>query len=153
MAASSSSSATREIGGAGAAAACRMTYRGHTNNRNFIGLAVLPGAPGAPAATAGASSSGYIVCGSETNEAYLYHSSVPVPVASHSFKSFSTPWGQRQQKGGRTSCGDLGALADLADAAQGGKSDLFVSCVTWNRRQGTVVAANSAGHIQVLELA
>jgi protein suppressor of PHYA-105 1 len=153
-AASSSSSATREIGGAGAAAACRMTYRGHTNNRNFIGLAVLPGAPGAPAAaTAGASSSGYIVCGSETNEAYLYHSSVPVPVASHSFKSFSTPWGQRQQKGGRNSCGDLGALADLADAAQGGKSDLFVSCVTWNRRQGTVVAANSAGHIQVLELA
>jgi protein suppressor of PHYA-105 1 len=153
-AASSSTSANREIGGAAAAAACRMTYRGHTNNRNFIGLAVLPGAPGAaPTSAAGGSGSGgYIVCGSETDEAYVYHSSVPLPVTAHSFQSLSVPWGQRQRRG-RGSCSDLGGLVDLADAAAGGKSDMFVSCVAWNRRQGTVVAANSAGHIQVLELA
>lgn len=152
---SSSSSATREIGGAAAAAACRMTYRGHTNNRNFIGLSVLPGAPGtSPAAAGGSSSGGYIVCGSETNEAYVYHSSMPMPVASHSFRSLSQPWGGRwQQQGRRGSSSDLGALADLTDAAAGSKGDMFVSCVAWNRRQGTVVAANSAGHIQVLELA
>lgn len=152
-AASSSSSASREIGAAAAAAACRMTYRGHTNNRNFIGLAVLPGSPNAPAA-AGGGSGGYIVCGSETNEAYVYHSSVPLPITSHSFTPLSLPWGYRQKKpGSRASFSDLNALADLADgAAAGGKSDLFVSSVAWNRRQGTVVAANSAGHIQVLEL-
>jgi protein suppressor of PHYA-105 1 len=172
-ASSGGAGASREIGGAAAAAACRMTYRGHTNNRNFIGLAVLPGAPGAPpppaaAASAGSGSSGpnssssgssgtggYIVCGSETNEAYVYHSSVPLPVASHSFQSLSVPWGQRQQKGKKGSCSDLGALAELADAGggAGGKGDMFVSCVAWNRRHGTLVAANSAGHIQVLELA
>jgi protein suppressor of PHYA-105 1 len=166
-AASSSSSASREIGGAAVAAACKMTYRGHTNNKNFIGLAVLPGAPGAPPAAAAAAAggggagggsspcSGYIVCGSESNEAYVYHSSMPLPVTQHSFHSLSSPWGhrQQQQQGKRGSTSDLGALADLADSATGSKSDLFVSCVAWNRRQGTIVAANSAGHIQVLELA
>lgn len=158
---SSSNSTTREITDAAAATACRMTYRGHTNNRNFIGLAVLPGSPSAPAGGAtgsagGSGSGGYMVCGSESNEAYVYHSSMPLPVTSHSFQSLSLPWGYRQQQkqgGGRASCSDLGALADLADGAtSGAKSDLFVSCVAWNRRQGTCVAANSAGHIQVLEL-
>lgn len=34
------------------------TFRGHTNEKNFVGLTV---------------NSGYIACGSESNEVYVYH--------------------------------------------------------------------------------
>lgn len=40
-------------------APCSLTYRGHTNERNFVGLSV--------------SASGYIACGSETNTVYCYY--------------------------------------------------------------------------------
>ncbi|KAF6261294.1 WD40-repeat-containing domain protein [Scenedesmus sp. NREL 46B-D3] len=134
-----------------AAAACITTYSGHLNQRNFIGLAVLPGAPGdsgAPGlgcgAARGSSSSsrpvgGYIVCGSETNEVYAYHTSMPVPVTAH---SFSWPAG-----GGGVGMGGCGGAGGVQQ-----QGDNFVSCVAWNRRQGTIVAGNSAGHIKVLEL-
>lgn len=38
---------------------CALTYRGHVNERNFVGLSV--------------SSEGYVVCGSETNELYCFY--------------------------------------------------------------------------------
>ncbi|GJS50834.1 suppressor of PHYA-105 1-like protein isoform X1 [Tanacetum coccineum] len=52
--------------------ACCMTYIGHTNEKNFVGLSVLDG---------------YIACGSESNEVYAYHKSFPMPITSYNFGS------------------------------------------------------------------
>ncbi|KAJ0673344.1 putative protein kinase PEK-PEK family transcription factor WD40-like family [Helianthus annuus] len=50
--------------------ACCMTYRGHRNEKNFVGLSVLDG---------------YIACGSESNEVFAYHKSFPMPITSYKF--------------------------------------------------------------------
>lgn len=52
--------------------ACSLTYKGHTNQKNFVGLSVLDG---------------YIACGSETNEVYSYYKSLPMPMTSYKFGS------------------------------------------------------------------
>jgi WD40 repeat protein len=72
------SAVTREQGpGASApapgAGGAELVLRGHQNDKNFVGLSVLP--------------SGYIACGSENNSVYCYYRSMPVPLASHSFAS------------------------------------------------------------------
>ncbi|VVB07349.1 unnamed protein product [Arabis nemorensis] len=46
------------------------TFRGHTNEKNFVGLTV---------------NSEYLACGSETNEVYVYHKEITRPVTSHRF--------------------------------------------------------------------
>lgn len=51
--------------------ACSLTFRGHTNEKNFVGLSVLDG---------------YIACGSETNEVYAYYKSLPMPISRHKFE-------------------------------------------------------------------
>ncbi|WOK99359.1 hypothetical protein Cni_G08071 [Canna indica] len=51
---------------------CCLTLKGHTNEKNFVGLSV---------------SDGYIACGSETNEVYAYHRRFPMPMTSHKFGS------------------------------------------------------------------
>ncbi|KAL0339490.1 UNVERIFIED_CONTAM: protein suppressor of phya 1 [Sesamum angustifolium] len=48
--------------------ACNLTFSGHNNEKNFVGLAVLDG---------------YIACGSETNTVYAYYRSLPMPITSH----------------------------------------------------------------------
>nr|GEU63467.1 E3 ubiquitin-protein ligase COP1-like [Tanacetum cinerariifolium] len=48
------------------------TFRGHTNEKNFVGLTV---------------NNDYIACGSETNEAFVYHKDISRPAASHKFSS------------------------------------------------------------------
>ncbi|KAJ4730116.1 E3 ubiquitin-protein ligase COP1 [Melia azedarach] len=48
------------------------TFRGHTNEKNFVGLTV---------------NSEYIACGSETNEVYVYHKEISKPVTCHRFGS------------------------------------------------------------------
>lgn len=48
------------------------TFRGHTNEKNFVGLSV---------------SSEYIACGSETNEVFVYHKEISKPVTWHRFGS------------------------------------------------------------------
>lgn len=48
------------------------TFRGHTNEKNFVGLTV---------------NSEYIACGSETNEVFVYHKAISKPVTSHGFAS------------------------------------------------------------------
>lgn len=48
------------------------THRGHTNERNFVGLTV---------------NSDYIACGSETNEVFVYHKAISKPMACHKFSS------------------------------------------------------------------
>ncbi|KAK9133195.1 hypothetical protein Scep_012723 [Stephania cephalantha] len=48
------------------------TFRGHTNEKNFVGLSV---------------NSEYIACGSETNEVFVYHKAISKPAAWHKFSS------------------------------------------------------------------
>ncbi|KAG6557459.1 hypothetical protein Mapa_000732 [Marchantia paleacea] len=48
------------------------TLKGHTNEKNFVGLAV---------------NSEYIACGSESNEVYVYHKAMSKPAAFHRFGS------------------------------------------------------------------
>lgn len=48
------------------------TFRGHTNEKNFVGLTV---------------NSEYIACGSETNEVFVYHKEISKPVTWHKFGS------------------------------------------------------------------
>ncbi|KAJ4822145.1 coatomer subunit alpha [Turnera subulata] len=48
------------------------TFRGHTNEKNFVGLSV---------------NSEYIACGSETNEVFVYHKEISKPVTWHRFGS------------------------------------------------------------------
>ncbi|KAF6169098.1 hypothetical protein GIB67_038595 [Kingdonia uniflora] len=59
--------------------ACSLTFRGHTNEKNFVGLSI---------------SEGYIACGSEMNEVYAYHKSFPMPRTSHKFGSIDPISGQ-----------------------------------------------------------
>ncbi|KAK8688228.1 hypothetical protein V6N13_087001 [Hibiscus sabdariffa] len=51
---------------------CGLTFTGHKNEKNFVGLSVLDG---------------YIACGSETNEVYCYYRSLPMPITSYKFGS------------------------------------------------------------------
>ncbi|XVE51040.1 hypothetical protein DITRI_Ditri02bG0006500 [Diplodiscus trichospermus] len=48
------------------------TFRGHTNEKNFVGLSV---------------NNEYIACGSETNEVFVYHKAISKPAAWHRFGS------------------------------------------------------------------
>ncbi|KAJ6363873.1 hypothetical protein OIU76_028912 [Salix suchowensis] len=48
------------------------TFRGHTNEKNFVGLTV---------------NSEYIACGSETNEVFVYHKAISKPAARHKFST------------------------------------------------------------------
>ncbi|XP_020575573.1 protein SUPPRESSOR OF PHYA-105 1-like [Phalaenopsis equestris] len=59
--------------------ACSLTFSGHTNEKNFVGLTVLDG---------------YIACGSETNEVYAYHKALPMPITMHKFGSIDPITGQ-----------------------------------------------------------
>ncbi|KAL7609745.1 hypothetical protein Lser_V15G09966 [Lactuca serriola] len=54
------------------ATSCTLTFKGHTNEKNFVGLSVADG---------------YIACGSETNEVFAYYRSLPIPITSHKFGS------------------------------------------------------------------
>ena len=88
---------------------------GHTNERNFVGLSV--------------NSDGYLACGSESNEVFAYHHSLPLPLARHRFATKPT------------------RMEPELESRQ------FVSTVCWAHRGGNLLAANSAGVIKVLNLA
>lgn len=94
--------------------ACSLTFKGHTNEKNFVGLSVLDG---------------YIACGSESNEVYAYHRSLPMPISSYKFGS-----------------------VDPSSGNEGESNGQFVSSVCWRRKSNMVVAANSTGCIKLLHL-
>ncbi|KAJ7534145.1 hypothetical protein O6H91_13G081800 [Diphasiastrum complanatum] len=94
---------------------CALTYAGHTNEKNFVGLSIADG---------------YIACGSETNEVFVYHKSLPMPVASHKFGSVDPISGQEIE----------------------GENGQFVSSVCWKSKSQTLAAANSIGNIKLLEM-
>ncbi|XWS48839.1 hypothetical protein CRYUN_Cryun13aG0110800 [Craigia yunnanensis] len=64
--------------------ACSLTFRGHTNEKNFVGLSVADG---------------YVACGSETNEVYAYSRSLPMPITSHKFGSIDPISGKETDDG------------------------------------------------------
>ncbi|KAH0721509.1 hypothetical protein KY290_004896 [Solanum tuberosum] len=94
--------------------ACSLTFKGHTNEKNFVGLSVLDG---------------YIACGSESNEVYAYHRSLPMQITSYKFGS-----------------------VDPSSGNDGESNGQFVSSVCWRRKSNMVVAANSTGCIKLLRL-
>ncbi|KAL6986369.1 hypothetical protein U1Q18_019737 [Sarracenia purpurea var. burkii] len=59
--------------------ACILTLKGHTNEKNFVGLSVADG---------------YIACGSETNEVCAYYRSLPMPITSYKFGSIDPTSGK-----------------------------------------------------------
>nr|AOQ25826.1 COP1 [Ipomoea batatas] len=89
-------------------------FRGHTNEKNFVGLSV---------------NNEFISCGSETNEAFVYHKAISKPVTWHRFGS-----------------------PDVDDADEDVTS-FFISAVCWKSDSPTMLAANSQGTIKVLVLA
>ncbi|XP_022641740.1 protein SUPPRESSOR OF PHYA-105 1 isoform X2 [Vigna radiata var. radiata] len=95
---------------------CVLNYKGHSNEKNFVGLSVLDG---------------YIACGSESNEVYCYHKSLPVPIASHKFESIDPI-------SGHVNSGD--------------NSGQFVSSVCWRNKSNMLVAANSVGIVKLLQM-
>lgn len=96
--------------------ACALTFKGHSNEKNFVGLSVLDG---------------YIACGSESNEVYCYHKSLPVPIATHKFESIDPISGH--QNGGDN-------------------NGQFVSSVCWRKKSNMLVAANSVGIVKLLQM-
>ncbi|XP_015947959.1 protein SUPPRESSOR OF PHYA-105 1 [Arachis duranensis] len=96
--------------------ACALTFKGHSNEKNFVGLSV---------------SDGYIACGSETNEVYCYHKSLPLPITSHKFESIDPVSGH-----------------STSDDNNG----QFVSSVCWKKKSNMLVAANSIGIVKLLQM-
>ncbi|XP_057967826.1 protein SPA1-RELATED 2-like isoform X2 [Malania oleifera] len=94
--------------------ACCLTLRGHTNEKNFVGLSVADG---------------YVACGSETNEVYAYHRSMPMPITSYKF----------------------GSIDPISGKETDDDNGQFVSSVCWRERSDMVVAANSTGCMKVLQ--
>ncbi|MCL7029016.1 hypothetical protein MKW94_001573 [Papaver nudicaule] len=83
--------------------ACTLSFTGHTNEKNFVGLSV---------------SDGYIACGSETNEVYSYYKSLPMPITSHKFGSTDPITGQETGS-------DVGQF--VASVCWRGKSNMLVA--------------------------
>ncbi|PON44306.1 Coatomer alpha subunit [Parasponia andersonii] len=83
--------------------ACSLTFTGHTNEKNFVGLSVVDG---------------YIACGSESNEVYAYYRSLPMPITSHKFGSIDTISGKETED-------DNGQF--VSSVCWRGKSDMVVA--------------------------
>ncbi|XP_020550637.1 protein SPA1-RELATED 2-like [Sesamum indicum] len=61
---------------------CSLTLRGHTDEKNFVGLSAA---------------NGYITCGSETNEVFAYYKSLPMPITAHTFGSIDPITGKETE--------------------------------------------------------
>lgn len=95
--------------------ACVLVSTGHTNEKNFVGLSVADG---------------YIACGSETNEVFTYHKTLPMPMAKHKF----------------------GTVDPVTGADSEEEAGQFVSSVCWRGNSQMLLAANSVGCIKLLEM-
>ncbi|KAK0404625.1 hypothetical protein QR680_017545 [Steinernema hermaphroditum] len=102
---------------------CLRTMKGHTNEKNFVGLAT---------------DGNHIVCGSENNQLYLYYKGLSAPLMNYDFAT---------SEGADT--GEFSPMPPTEVAA--GTSD-FVSAVCWKKNSNVIVAANSQGTTQILEL-
>ena len=125
-------------GGSSAAAVLSQPYkrfRGHQNQKNFVGLSVRP-------------EDGLLACGSEAPAAYAYHAAWSSPLAVHGFS----------ERPGGSGSGSSGSGSG-SDPPLPAADDLFCSAVCWQpamaRPAGApplLAAALSSGEVRVLEL-
>ena len=137
------------------------TYRGHVNERNFVGLSI-------------SDSDGLVATGSEDDAVYVYCGGLPSPVCRHSFVNGGGSGGGGS---GGVATGSPSALAlPAAGSAAAAASSppalppttqqqqqpsrrssrtsgrFFVSSLAWAGRGRRLVAADSAGIVKLLEL-
>jgi len=103
---------------------CQRVMKGHHNEKNFVGLAT---------------DGRHIVCGSENNHVYLYYKGLNEPLMSYDFavkagiqRELFEPVGIR--------------------SSNTNEGNDFVSAVCWKKGTNVIVAANSQGTVQILEL-
>jgi len=140
-----------EVGADGLAGggACVRAFRGHSNERNFIGLSC---------------EGPFIACGSETHEVFVYHRDMPRPCMRFSWPQPAAPAlpaagqqpDQAAAQGGAVGAGAVAqggaAGAGAAGAAAAAAGPSFVSAVCWRRHSNMLVAADSQGSVAVLAL-
>ncbi|XP_047134995.1 E3 ubiquitin-protein ligase COP1 isoform X1 [Hydra vulgaris] len=97
-------------------AQCLRTYTGHSNEKNFVGLAT---------------NGDYIACGSENNSLFCYYKGVSKQLVTYKFDTIHGPLDKEKRVE---------------------ESNEFVSAVCWKPGSNVIVAANSQGLINVLEL-
>ena len=119
-----------------------ISFTGHSNEKNFVGLAT---------------DGDYITCGSENNSLYMYYKGLSKPLFSLRFDTMRSlldrpDGGSRAHRGhGEDGHVDPAAAAAGASGAAAVNNE-FVSAVSWRQNSPVVVAANSQGTIKVLEL-
>lgn len=141
---------TRHTAGqTGALPANVQTFRGHRNERNFVGLS--------------ASSQGYLACGSEDHNVFVYHRSLPIPVASCEFGG-PRPRGrsglaQAERTHGASAMGGDSGMSGMESEGEDvlsnglvGGGNMFVSSVCWSRKGDVLLAANSVGIVRLLKM-
>jgi E3 ubiquitin-protein ligase RFWD2 len=104
---------------------CR-SFRGHTNEKNFVGLSTTDGSQD--------DRRDLIACGSENNALYLYSKGLSQPLLHYRFDVVKS------------------ALLLDKERAEQEESAEFVSAVCWKPDSNVIVAANSQGTIKILEL-
>ena len=132
------------------------TLEGHVNEKNFVGLSVGAGE--------------LIACGSETNEAYVYHKSFNRPILTYDFAEKTERARRRRRRRRRRATPAFGGSSRPRDRqapfrAGGGDGErgasgapkppgqpLFVSATCWRGDEPVLLAANSTGSIKVLQL-
>ena len=104
---------------------CR-SFRGHTNEKNFVGLSTTDGSQD--------DRRDLIACGSENNALYLYSKGLSQPLLHYRFDVVKS------------------ALLLDKERVEQEESAEFVSAVCWKPDSNVIVAANSQGTIKILEL-
>ena len=94
----------------------RRILSGHTNQKHFVGLAIQ---------------NDWIACGSETNELYIYHSSLEKPLFSYCFNSDS-----------------INQTAEERHSSQ----NQFISATCWKSGSDTIISASSDGNLRILRM-
>ncbi|XP_057379566.1 E3 ubiquitin-protein ligase COP1-like [Daphnia carinata] len=102
------------------------SFRGHTNEKNFVGLSTTDGSKD--------DRRDLIACGSENNALYLYSKGLSQPLLHYRFDVVKS------------------ALLVDKERAEQEESAEFVSAVCWKPDSNVIVAANSQGTIKILEL-
>ena len=110
-------------------------YRGHLNERNFVGLTV---------------SNDFIVCGSETHEVFAYYKPLSKPIT-----KIALPFGGLGARMGPLGGTHAGGGSNVSNVVGGGARERdrpFVSSVSWHPTKKEILAATSQGSVFVLSL-
>ncbi|XP_050438806.1 E3 ubiquitin-protein ligase COP1-like isoform X1 [Adelges cooleyi] len=106
-----------------AAEGCLRSFVGHTNEKNFVGLAT---------------DGDYIACGSENNSLYVYYKGLQKRLFTFKFEPTTSILSN--------------AAEEEKERRKDDDVNEFVSAVCWRQTSNIIMAANSQGIIKVLEL-